>query len=62
MSIFMPDPNNIDFIRKTLEFSCKRNFPNCIFGVVGKHIRVRCSSNYSGSLFYNYKDFLLSPY
>lgn len=54
--IFLPDPHQIDFKKKAEEFCYKWNFPNCILGIDGKHIRIRCPQN-SGSLYYNYKDF-----
>lgn len=35
-------------------FESRWNFPNCIGGLDGKHIRIHCPSE-SGSIFYNYK-------
>lgn len=54
--IFLPDSKNIDYKQKSAEFAYKWNFPNCILGIDGKHVRIR-SPNNSGSLFHNYKDF-----
>jgi len=53
---FLPDSKNIDYKQKSAEFAYKWNFPNCILGIDGKHVRIR-SLNNSGSLFLNYKDF-----
>jgi len=52
----LPDSKNIDFKQKSVEFSYKWNFPNCISAIDGKHVRIRSPSK-SGSLFHNYKDF-----
>lgn len=41
--------------QKASEFYNKWNFPNCVAGVDGKHIRIFCPKN-SGSLFFNYKE------
>ncbi|XP_022906222.1 uncharacterized protein [Onthophagus taurus] len=54
--IFLPPQNEIDMKEKAQEFWNKWNFPNCVAGVDGKHIRVFCPRK-SGSLFFNYKDY-----
>lgn len=56
--IFLADPRQIDLKKKAEEFCYKWNFPNCILGIDGKHIRIWCPQN-SRSLYYNYKDFFL---
>lgn len=54
--IFLPPQNEINLKEKALEFYNKWNFPNCVAGVDGKHIRIICPKM-SGSLFFNYKDY-----
>lgn len=54
--IFLPPYSREDLKEKASEFLKKWDFPNCIAGIDGKHIRIFCPKN-SSSLFYNYKDY-----
>lgn len=56
MPIFLPVPTEDLFRRIEQEFWQYWNFPNCIGGIDGKHVRVKCPKN-SGSLFYCYKNY-----
>jgi hypothetical protein len=46
-----------NWLSKTDEFYERTNFPNCLGAVDSKHIRM-CEPDSSGSLFFNYKNFL----
>lgn len=48
--IFLSPQKEINMREKALEFYNKWNFPNCVAGVDGKHIRMFCPKN-SGPLF-----------
>ena len=52
----MPLPTTEMLLVTSNEFYLKWNFPNCVGGIDGKHIRLKCPSN-SGSMYYNYKHY-----
>ena len=47
-----------NFLDIAVKFQERWNFPNVIGCIDGKHIRVKCPTK-AGSLFYNYKQFLV---
>ena len=50
-------PDHDRFLDMAVKFRERRNFPNVVGCIDGKHIRIKCSTKV-GSLFYNYKHFL----
>lgn len=54
--IAMPSPDEDIFKATATGFLMKWNYPNCIGAVDGKHVRIICP-DYSGSMFFNYKEF-----
>ncbi|PNF30408.1 hypothetical protein B7P43_G12870, partial [Cryptotermes secundus] len=55
----MPVPNVECFRKGAKDYFEKWNFPNCLGGIDGKHIRLKCPAK-SGSMFFNYKIVLLA--
>jgi len=53
----IPKPTKEQWELTALEFERRANFPHCLGTVDGKHIRV-IKPEHSGSMFYNYKDFI----
>lgn len=53
---FLPQANQIDWAQKAQEFWDRWQFPNCVAGIDGKHVRIM-SPDKSGSLFHNFKGF-----
>ena len=54
--LHMPVPTTEMLVATSNEFYLKWNFPNCVGGIDGKHIQLKCPSN-SGSMYYNYKHY-----
>lgn len=52
--IYMPKPNEEDWLRISREYKEIWNFPNCIGSLDGKHINIQCPIK-GGSAYYNYK-------
>ena len=50
--IYVPLPSEDKWKSIADEFYERRNFPNCIGAIDGKHVMIQCPFN-SGSLFYN---------
>jgi hypothetical protein len=55
---FMPSPNEAKWKRIAERYLDLWNFPNCIGSTDGKHVRIKCFPK-SGSLYFNYKDYIL---
>lgn len=53
---FLPPASQINWNQKALEFWDRWQFPNCVAGIDGKHVRI-LSPDKSGSLFHNFKGF-----
>ena len=53
----MPEPKQEDWEAIETGFRLRWNFPNCCGAVDGKHVAVRQPPG-SGSLYYNYKNYL----
>lgn len=53
---YLPPASQIDWFKKAEEFWERWQFPNCVAGIDGKHVRI-FSPDKSGSLFYNFKGF-----
>lgn len=53
---FLPTVDKIDWLKKSQEFWDRWQFPNCVAGIDGKHVRI-FSPDKSGSLFFNFKGF-----
>lgn len=53
--IVIPEPTEQDFLDIADKFHRRRNMPNCIGALDGKHIRIANPGD--GSLFYNYKGY-----
>lgn len=53
----MAEPNKDTRKKIAIDFERSANFPNCIGAIDGKHIRITMPKD-SGSLYYNYKNFL----
>uniref|UniRef100_A0A6P7H8X1 Uncharacterized protein LOC114347633 n=1 Tax=Diabrotica virgifera virgifera TaxID=50390 RepID=A0A6P7H8X1_DIAVI len=52
----MPAPTEDTWKTNSIEFWERRNFPNCVSAIDGKHIRIVCPSK-SGSKLFNYKNY-----
>lgn len=53
---FLPPVSQINWKEKAEEFWHRWNFPNCLAGLDGKHVRIVAPDN-TGSLFHNYKNY-----
>lgn len=52
----MPEPTEETWKNAEGGFSQRRNFPNCIAAMDGKHIKIQAPPN-GGSLYFNYKKY-----
>jgi hypothetical protein len=60
--LYLKPPNSEEeWYHVAQEFNEKRNFPNCLGSLDGKHINIQAPAN-SGSMFYNYKKKLLASF
>ncbi|GFQ92148.1 uncharacterized protein TNCT_65981 [Trichonephila clavata] len=55
--VVVPTPTMVQSQNITQQYFSKWHFPNCGRAIDGKHVRIKAPKN-SGSLFYNYKDYL----
>ncbi|KAJ8939899.1 hypothetical protein NQ318_023239 [Aromia moschata] len=55
-SKFLPPVSQINWKEKAEQFWMRWNFPNCLAGLDGKHVKIVAPNN-TGSLFYNYKNY-----
>lgn len=53
---FLPPASQINWVKKAQEFWDRWQFPNCVAGIDGKHVRILAPDK-SGSLFHNFKGF-----
>ncbi|KAM7281399.1 protein ANTAGONIST OF LIKE HETEROCHROMATIN PROTEIN 1-like [Ixodes scapularis] len=51
---FMKPPTEAEWVEIAEGFRRRRQFPNCLGAVDGKHVAITCPKD-SGSVFYNYK-------
>ena len=53
---FLSSTTEEDWMNEGEEFRRLWDLPNCVGGIDGKHVRIRCPAK-GGSIYYNYKKF-----